>query len=103
MRVLLEVARRVLEAVADVGVGLQVEDDVAARDRVARARRGRARRPRRASRRRALERLDELAPAGAEVVVDDDLDAVGEQPVGEVAADEAGAAGDERALHALRA
>ena len=42
-----------------------------------------------------LEQLgDELAPAGAEVVDDDDLDAVGAQPVGERAADEPGAAGD---------
>ena len=38
--------------------------------------------------------------AGAEVVVDDDLVAVGDQAIGQVAADEARAARDEGALHA---
>ena len=45
-------------------------------------------------------RRDELTAARGKVVVDDDLDAVRQQPVRESAADEAGAAGDERALHA---
>ena len=42
---------------------------------------------------------DELAAAGAEVVDDHDLDAVGAQAVGERAADEAGSAGDAGASH----
>ena len=44
---------------------------------------------------------DELAPARGKVVVDDDLDAVGAQPVRERAADEPGPAGDEALLHAV--
>ncbi len=48
----------------------------------------------------ALERSgDELAAAGAEVVEDRDLDAVGEETVRQGAADEPGTAGDEGALH----
>ena len=42
---------------------------------------------------------EELAPAGAEVIDDHDLDACGAQPVGEVAADESRAAGDARPSH----
>jgi len=88
-----------VQAATHVGVGLQVKDPVAARDR-------------------ALEHLrvehvaldephpgalecfrDELPPAGAEVVDDHDLHAVGIEPVDEVAADESGAARDAGAPH----
>ena len=84
-----------------VGVGLQVEDPVAALERVLEQRlvehvaldEPRA---------RPLEQLgDELAAAGAEVVDDHDLDALCAQPVRQRAADEPGAAGDAGAPHPL--
>ena len=97
--VLAEVAARVLEAEADVGVRRHVEDDVAACERarqqlavedIALDDRGSV---------RPLERLDEGPLAGREVVVDDDLGAVGEKSLGQMAPDEAGTAGDERPRH----
>ncbi len=90
-----------LEAVAHVGVGLQVKDPVAALEGVLEQLRGRARRPRRRRTPGRLERVcEELPPAGAEVVDDHDLDALCDQAVGEVAADEPGAAGDAGTPHA---
>ena len=47
----------------------------------------------------AVERLDEAALAGREVVVDDDLGAVGQESLRHVAPDETGTAGDERPRH----
>ena len=88
-----------VEPVTDVGVGLEVEHRVAAAHRlfeclgvqhVALDER----------RVRALQQVgQELAPAGAEIVEDHDLDAVGGEPVGERAADEPGPAGNERSFH----
>jgi hypothetical protein len=51
--------------------------------------------------RQALVRREAVAPRGRVVVDHDDLVAVGEQPVGQVGADEAGAAGDQDLGHAL--
>jgi hypothetical protein len=48
--------------------------------------------------RRGLDALDEAALPRDEAVVDDDLEPLGQQPVGEVAPDEAGPAGDEDPL-----
>ena len=51
--------------------------------------------------RMTLHAVDELLASGGEVVVHDDLDPVGQKPIGEVRADEPGSSGDERALHRL--
>jgi hypothetical protein len=88
-----------LQAVAHVGVGLQVKDPVAALDRI--VEHGR------------IEHVavdepdswppqclgDKLRPPGAEVVHDHDLDAFSAQPVSQIAADEPGATGDAGTLH----
>src|SRR5262249_33639091 len=46
--------------------------------------------------------VDEVGPAGAEVVDDVDLVALGQQPIDDVGADEAGASGDEHSHADLR-
>src|SRR5205814_1387640 len=99
-RVLLEVALRMVEALAHVGVRRQVEDRVAAFDRAAEERAVEDVAFDELYSRPGEELLGELPPAGREVVVDDDLDPVRREPLDEGAADEAGAAGDESPLHA---
>ena len=88
-----------LQAVAHVGVGLQVKDPVAALDRI--VEHGRIEHV-------ALDEPDsrpfqyvghELASSGAEVIDDHDLDAFYAQPVSQVAADEPGATRDAGAPH----
>ena len=97
--VLLEVARRVLAGRSGRRRSRPSGRRCRSRPSPRAGRRRRARRPRRPRRAARLDALEEAPLAGGEVVVDDDLDPVGEQPVGEVAADEAGAACDERAAH----
>src|SRR5262249_25768736 len=97
--VLLEVHARMLEPVADVGVGREVEDRVASGERVTHqlpvqdvsldeldA--------------RPLERVrDELAPSPGQVVVEDDLDTLLAQAVRERAPDHPAPAGDQGLPH----
>ena len=88
-----------LEAVPDVGVGLQVEDPVAALERRSQQRRVEHVALDSVTPGAAVSASMNSPPPGAEVVDDDDLDAIGTQAVGEVRADEAGAAGDASAFH----
>ena len=92
-----------LEPLAHIRVRLQVEDPVAASERLLEQRliehialdQPRA---------RALEELsDELAPTGTEIVDDDHLHSVRGQTVSQGTADEPGAPGDACSFHASRA
>ena len=99
-RVLLEIPRRLVEPVTHVRVRREVEDRVASLERAPEA--------------LLVEHVtlheldalpgaragDELSPSPRQVVVDDDLDALGAQPIRERAPDEARPAGDERLPHA---
>ena len=91
-----------VEAVAHVGVGREVEDRVAARERASETLAVEHVALDELDARPGARRGDELALPVREVVVDDDLDAVGDQPIGERAADEPGSAGDERLPHAAQ-
>jgi hypothetical protein len=88
-----------LEPVTHVGIRLQVEDPVASLEGL---------HEQCLVEHVALDELrtirfeeigEELAPSAAEVVDDDDLEPVGDQAIGESAADEPGAAGDAHTLH----
>src|ERR1700689_2557966 len=98
-RVLLQIPARMIQAVAHVGIGLEVEDPVTPRDRA--VQQGCIEHiPLHERHAVAAQRTcEELAPTGAEVIDDDHLDALGAQAIGEIAPDEAGAAGDANPLH----
>ena len=87
------------EAVAHVGVGLQVEDGVAVLQGVAQPLAVEHVARNHLALRVGANAGDVLATAGGEVVVDHHGDAVGEQAVGQVGADEAGPARDQGASH----
>lgn len=98
-RVLLEVAARCVETMANVGIGLEMKHPVTAFERPLK----------RACvenvafdecRPRSREQvLDELAPAGPKIVHDDDLDSVLAQSVGERAPNKPGTAGNAGLFH----
>ena len=97
-RVLLEVDARALEAVAHVGVGLQVEDRVAARASPRAARRGRARRPRRA---RAARRSRTRAGRSRSCRRSTTSTPSASSRSARLVPMKPGAAGDQRALHSV--
>ena len=92
---------RMLRAEPDVGVGREVEDEVAARHR-----RGQRLAVQRVALRRSGTGPTAVPARGTrpspvrQVVVAHDVMASGQQPVDEIAADEAGSAGDAHSLHA---
>src|SRR5262249_29075652 len=93
-RVLLEVAPGMLDAPPQIGAGLQVKHPVAAVDRLF-ERGGVEHVALDEPHSGPTQRVGEILPApGPEVVDDHDLEAVSDQPVGQVASDETGTAGD---------
>ena len=100
-RVLLEIAPGLVEPVTHVRVRREVEDGVAALERAPDALLVEHVALHELDSRPGARAGDELAPSPGEVVVDDDLDALGAQPVRQGAADESSPAGDESLPHVL--
>jgi len=89
----------VFPAVADVGVGREVENEVGALHRRREVRQVEVVAAYESEVRMALRAFEETRLAGGEVVPAGDPHAVREQAVDEVGTDEAGGAGDEGVLH----
>ena len=88
-----------LQSVANICIGLKVEHPIAALERRTQQRRVKDVPLAQSDSGRGRHRLDELPPPRAKVIDDDHLDAICTQAVGEIRANEPGAAGDTCSFH----